>query len=327
MVKVGEVFSWQISEIIPLHTPFQQGKKHRSQPFETANGQQWCVLVDTGENDIGVHLEAAMPIIAAARIVFSMVLTGGVFTTFSAEGLTFTPEIRSWGWKQFVRRDQWISFLRSSFELKLRIPYRDRDSPDSTRDFYTSMVNNEKDSDCSFLVEGKKIYALSPILCNRSPYFKAMLQTDFTEGKFSKDRLIELSNLTYAAVLSCMKWMYTGWLPRQGATFGEAWDVYTAADMLGLDDLSKGALAVISSTIALNTFGDIYVFARTFQQPKLASKALAYWKENWAKTRRKRTKANQQAKTIIEHMGSSGEDEELWAFAKAPLGDGAGGSN
>ncbi|KAJ3085083.1 hypothetical protein HK102_000330 [Quaeritorhiza haematococci] len=328
MVKIGEItsrtdqaFSWQISELIPQGTTCQEGSFYFSQRVETADGQGWYVSIGT-ETDIDIYLKITAPIITTPGTTFSFTLTGGINKTLSEdEGNTFTHQAEYWGWKQFAKRDQWNTFCRSSLELKICLHNRNAAAPDSTRDLYFSMVNDENDSNCSFLVEGKRIYALSPILCRRSEYFKAMLGSKFAEGKFSKDRPIELPNLKYAAVESCLQWMYTGrqW-PWCDVSFGKMRDIYTAADIFGLHHLAKGALDVIFGTITLKTYGDIYVFARTFQQTQLATKALAFWKENWAKTEQKGTEANKQAKIIIEHMGSNGEDE-WWAFAKWALSD------
>ncbi|KAJ3083185.1 hypothetical protein HK102_001197 [Quaeritorhiza haematococci] len=319
MGKIGEVyseqtFSWQISDLIPPDTPYEDDKRYQSPPFDTSDGQRWCLSMDLKKNGIDVFLKIVEPIVATAATVFSLVLTGGIDE--------FTRESSSWGWKPFVKRDQWRSFLQSSIGVKICL--RHVITTDPTRELYSSLVNNKNESDCSFLVQGKRIYALSVILRHQSPYFKAMLESQFAEGSFSKDRPIELPNLTHDAVVSCMNWMYTGrpW-PWCETSFLKMRAIYTAADMFGLGKLAERALDVISTTvmITLDTFGDMYVFARTFQQPQLASKALAFWKKNWAKTEADGENASQQAKIIIERMKNSGEDEELWAFAKAALGD------
>ncbi|KAJ3085082.1 hypothetical protein HK102_000329 [Quaeritorhiza haematococci] len=259
-----------------------------------------------------VFLEIIAPIIiTTTRKCFYLTITGGHGIYKSHAALhEFTHDNPSYGWTPVVECDQWAPFRFSYLEVKICLRYTISTS-DSTRELYSSFVNNENGSDCSFLVEEKRDYALSLILRHRSAYFKAMLESQFAEGSFSKDRPIELPNLKYAAVLCCMNWMYTG----------------RGSDMFGLEDLAQRAVDVIISTIALKTFGEIYVFARTFKQPQLASKVIAFWKRKWAKTQREGTKANKQAKIIMERMGGSGDfEEELWAFAAWALGDGSGGS-
>ncbi|KAJ3083187.1 hypothetical protein HK102_001199, partial [Quaeritorhiza haematococci] len=323
-----EAISWEVSDFIPSETLYEMGKRYPSPLFDTTDGQRWCVLVTLHENDIGVFLEIANADIVTDQgthgVMFSLVLTSGISKAWSEDkGRKFTCQSPSWGWRPFVCRNQWSSFLQSFLDVKIQVRYNA--ATDSTREFYTSMVNNENDSDCSFLVEGKRIYALSPILCHRSPYFKAMLGSKFTKGQFSKDRPIALPTLT--RVVSCLHWMYTSrpW-PWCETSFRKMRAIYVAADMFGLEHLAKRALDVICTNINLTNFGDIYVFARTFHQPQLASKSLTFWKQNWAEAQRKGKTAHNQAMVIVEHLKSSGEDEEIWAFAENVLGDRSGGS-
>ncbi|KAJ3085547.1 hypothetical protein HK102_014065 [Quaeritorhiza haematococci] len=332
MVKIGEIyceqtFSWQMCEIVPAETSYKVGGRYLSS-FETADRQRWWVSIELEENDVGVFLRISEPITTKHGAVFAALLTGGINKTSADDTwLMFTHDTPSCGWKRFIQRDQWNSFLKSSLGVKIRILYPTSAAADSTHEMYFSLVNNKKASDCSFLVEDRQIYALSSILCHRSPYFRAMLKSDFAEGNFSKDRPIELPNLKYLAVLTCIYWMYTGRQTWHFRVLGIMRDVYAAADMFGLDDPAKRALDIISSKITLDNFGDTYVFARTFQQSELASKALAFWKDNWSKTEEKKTEANKQATVIIEHMArGDNREEELWVFAKWALGHGSGGS-
>ncbi|KAJ3087960.1 hypothetical protein HK102_009894 [Quaeritorhiza haematococci] len=296
------------------NVPSQKSGNFPTQVFESKNGQRWCMFFRVCDNLVGVFLQIQGPITYRKETKMRFFVTGPeddikkaglAKKPFSTEH-TFERVLDDWGFSSFVKPAQLVNLLALTIHLEITL-----DAPETEDDvapFWSTLVNNKSGSDCSFLVEGRKIYAFSPIICGRSSYFHGMLRADFAESRFSVDEPIELHGVTYEAVLACLEWMYTGQCPGPETAFAMLRDIYVAADMYGLELLSNHILPLIEAALGPDTFGDIYVLARKFHLKEVASRAVEFWKEHYEKSRVEGTE-KEQVGIICEKILSSGESE------------------
>lgn len=105
------------------------------------------------------------------------------------------------------------------------------------------MVDEEKYSDVTFIVEGKHVYAHRIILAKRCEHFCAMFSSGMRE---SVEREIRIPNISYAVFLMLMEYIYTDSVR---ISVEHAVDLYIVADLYQLVRLKDMCVMVIRRNI------------------------------------------------------------------------------
>ncbi|XP_060602914.1 uncharacterized protein LOC132755993 isoform X1 [Ruditapes philippinarum] len=128
-----------------------------------------------------------------------------------------------------------------------------------------AIVNDERFSDCQFLLEGKKtVYAHKAIICARSDYFRAMFEDQTKESK--SKTAIEIKDVSYDSFIAVLHFLYTNSLPpklkeKQKDDTIILTDVWRVADRLSMDGFKRLAAYMISLKIDDKNVVDTYVAA------------------------------------------------------------------
>ncbi|CAJ0947221.1 unnamed protein product, partial [Mesorhabditis belari] len=124
-----------------------------------------------------------------------------------------------------------------------------------------SFVNSEQLSDIRFQVEGKLVFGHRIVLVNASDRFRHLLQ--------SPDGVIMINDVSCNVFLCLMEFVYTGRLSSSMKAVGQLFQVLTAAQAFGLPTLEAEVLRVLTHSIDVENFADLYTFAMHHQNETL----------------------------------------------------------
>ncbi|KAK7242996.1 hypothetical protein RIF29_37778 [Crotalaria pallida] len=138
-------------------------------------------------------------------------------------------------------------------------------------------VNNPKDSDVTFLVEGKRFYAHRKCLLASSDIFRAMLDGGYRERE-GKD--IEIPNIKWDVFELMMRYLYTGTLD---VNLDIAHDLFRAADQYLLEGLKRLCEYAISQDISVEKFPHMYQLSEAFHATSLRHACILFMLEHFEK--------------------------------------------
>ncbi|KAH3862058.1 speckle-type POZ protein-like [Dreissena polymorpha] len=121
-----------------------------------------------------------------------------------------------------------------------------------------TIVNAQRFSDCSFLVEGRKVFGHRNILCARSDYFRALFKDDMKEG-LSQDP-IEMKDVAYDSFIGMLHFLYTNSVPDMFTTV-ELTNLWRVADRFNMDSLKAMVTYSVSLKIDVSNVVETYVCA------------------------------------------------------------------
>ncbi|XP_019456522.1 PREDICTED: ARM REPEAT PROTEIN INTERACTING WITH ABF2-like [Lupinus angustifolius] len=160
-------------------------------------------------------------------------------------------------------------------------PLVDAAPPSPTLQVYLGeqYVNNPKDSDVTFLVEGKRFYAHRKCLLASSDTFRAMLDGGYRERE-GKD--IEIPNINWGVFKLMMRYIYTGTVD---VNLDIAHDLLKAADQYLLEGLKRICEYAISQDISVDNVFEMYNMSQPFNATSLRHACILFMLEHYEKLR------------------------------------------
>ena len=134
--------------------------------------------------------------------------------------------------------------------------------------------------DVIFVVDGYEFFCHKPIFCNRSEYFRALLDDHFEECTMDGQYDLPLVSIqhTSARVFSCVvHFVYTNYCDVSEEVVGE---LLHTADMFLLPGLKKICGNMLATIINNDTVMDILRTARMFNLPRLEDLCTEYLADN-----------------------------------------------
>jgi len=142
------------------------------------------------------------------------------------------------------------------------------------------LLNNQRTADVEIVVDGRTIYAHSPILKSRSPCFRTMfeggfqeyLRTELSGGILS----VEITDFSYDVVYAFMTYLYTNRMVWSVS----AKEIFLVADkyeVIALRDLAEKA--IVDSLTLDQVCGQLFAYGHRF--PSLRSKMIGFIATNF----------------------------------------------
>lgn len=157
-------------------------------------------------------------------------------------------------------------------------------APEATLHDVPSLLENGNHPDICFRVGGRHFLCHKLFLCNRSEYFRALVEGNFTEASRAGADLqlpvIELHQVT-AEVFGCvLRHVYSNLDDRLSAA--NAWDVLCVADVYLLPDLKRQCGAVIGRTLDVESVCGTLRASRMFRLPRLENQCVEFMAKHLA---------------------------------------------
>lgn len=137
------------------------------------------------------------------------------------------------------------------------------------------LLNNQRTSDVEIVVDGHTVFAHSPILASRSPYFRTMFDSGFRESIQAQSNggtiRIEITDFPFDVIYAFVTYIYTNRM----VTTVAAKDIFLVADkyeVLPLRDLAEKA---ITDTLSVDRVCE-QLFAYGHRFPTLRSKMIHF---------------------------------------------------
>lgn len=140
----------------------------------------------------------------------------------------------------------------------------------------STLCENEKFADVTFIVEGTKIPAHKTILSVRSSYFESMFGDNFADGKKVE---IELK-VPLDAFRVILKYFYTGCLSLTAFEWNEIVEVYDLANQYEFDSLKEIILKYLTPKITLENCVEILKAAQLYSLHDLENACLRFMDSN-----------------------------------------------
>jgi len=137
------------------------------------------------------------------------------------------------------------------------------------------LLNNQRTSDVEVVVDGHTIFAHSPILASRSPYFRTMFDSGFRESIQAKSNggtiRIEITDFPYEVVYAFITYIYTNRM----VTTVSAKDIFLVADKYEVLPLRELAEKAIIDTLSVDKVCE-QLFSYGHRFPTLRNKMIHF---------------------------------------------------
>ena len=137
------------------------------------------------------------------------------------------------------------------------------------------IINEQKFSDITLIVEGKPLYAHKAILSSQCEHFRAMFLNGMKE---SMQNEIEIKDWTYNVYLQMIEYLYTGFV--EGFNVPISLDLIGLADAYNLDGLKKMCERMMEQHVDEENVGDLLIVAHKYSVGELKRFCMNYLVKN-----------------------------------------------
>ncbi len=137
------------------------------------------------------------------------------------------------------------------------------------------IINEQKFSDITLMVEGKPLYAQKAILSAQCDHFRAMFMSGMKESTQTE---IEIKEWTYNVYLMMIEYLYTGSI--EGFSLAIALDIIGLADAYNLDGLKKMCERVMQQQTDEDNVGELLIVSHKYSALDLKKFCMNYLVKN-----------------------------------------------